>query len=216
MESSYCLTADDWLPESRALRAGLLAGSLLVALALGGRAEAALIAQFTGTVTSTTSGLAGGFTVGGLVTGSYRFDETTPDSDATTNRGVYPAIDDYRVQFGGSYAASATAGEISVRVPPFGVHTYAAAASPSGPNVSGLAPTNMVLVLEDSSQTALGSEALPVSLDPGNFDFRVFQLSFGEDFVSVDLETFSIIPEPATAALLGLGAMALGRRRRSR
>ena len=195
-----------------------LVGAVAAALSVpawSDHAEAALIAQFTGTVTSVSSPLAGGFDVGETVTGFYRFDETTPDTNGAVNAGTYVAIDDYQVQLSGGYAASAAAGEIGVGLPVTGAHRYRVdATSPSGPNVSGFALTGIVILLEDSSQTAFGSPALPVSLDLGDFDFRLFGLIFGEDFVEAELTTFAIIPEPATATLLGLSGLALIWRRR--
>ena len=193
-------------------------------LAWGGHAEAALIAQFTGTVTDVSAPLAADFSIGESVVGSYQFDETTPDTDVIINTGTYLAIDDYQVQFNGGYAASAAAGEIRVGLPPANAYTYRArATSPSGPSVSGFSLAGMSLVLEDSSQTAFGSVALPVSLDLGDFDTQLFGLIFGEEFVEVELTAFTIVPEPATLALMTLGGLALlgprrgaGRGRRSR
>ena len=184
-------------------------------LTLSGQAKAALIAEFTGTVTSVSPSLAAGFDIGESFVGFYQFDETTPDSDVIINEGTYLAIDDYQVQFNGGYAASAAAGEIRVSLPPDAHRYRVRATSPSGPSVSGLSLTGMSLVLEDSSTTAFSAVALPVSLDLGDFDTRVFGLIFGEEFVEVELTTFSIVPEPGALMLMALGGLALLGPRRS-
>lgn len=186
--------------------------TVLSSLTWVGHAQAALIAQFTGTVTNVPASLSGGFDVDESITAFYRFDETTPDTSGGSNFGIYPAIDNYEVQFSGGYTASATAGEINVSLPATGGHRYrvVATANVSGPDVSGLALTGIFLTLEDSSRTAFSSPALPTDLDLDDFDTRRLALIFGEQAVEVEVTGLAIVPEPVTASLIALGVVAIG------
>ncbi|MEM6503843.1 MAG: PEP-CTERM sorting domain-containing protein [Planctomycetota bacterium] len=195
-----------------------IAASGVSVLAWYGTAEAALIAQFTATLNEVSAQLSDGFNVGETVVGFYQFDETTLDSNDSAFLADYLAIDDFRVEFSGGYTASATSGEIEVDDFTTSTDTYLARSlgPVTGTTVSGSSPVSMRIELLDLSATAFDSDALPLSLDLTDFDIREFTIFFSAGQITGELTSLSIVPEPASFILIGLGALLIGARPRGR
>lgn len=205
--------------------------------------HAALITyNFTGTTNTIVTGtpLEGTFSFGQSVSGSFVLDTSVPDSNGDPNFGDFAgAITSISVTIG-SYSASATGGaaftrnefpdddlvEISAFI---NVGQFAGSASVSSPSVGGLDLGGLLLVLQDSTLTALASDALPspISLtdfdsvfglleffDPLDLEAEIVSLAFNLD----TLETVTVLSTDGSLALFGLGLLtvALVRRRKIR
>lgn len=84
---------------------------------------------------------------------------------------------------------------------------------------SGLQFTDFRIVLVDQSNTAFLNTTLPANLDPAKFTTHELQLKgslisdISKTFnITGNLSTVTLVPEPATLALLALGALALRRK----
>ncbi len=84
---------------------------------------------------------------------------------------------------------------------------------------TGLGITNLELLLKDGDANALSSLALPTSLDLSDWDdpgFNFVILDGGVGAVLSEIDTLTLIPEPSTGLLVGLGLAALARHGRRR
>ncbi len=198
-----------------------IAATALSVLALNNTAKAEFMAEFTGEVTNFSGPSVIIDLLDGEIVGSYRFDETTLDSDGSVTLGSYAAITDYRVEFSSGYTVSSTSGDILIQDASIDTDLYQVFSNAlTGSENIGfvtLSPNQMQLQLSDSSGAALSSDALPLSLDLGDFDTGQFTLALSFGFLDIDvtaeLTSFSIVPEPASLALLALGGLTLLRRR---
>lgn len=155
----------------------------------------------------------------GAVTGSYSFDSAAADGNADGDTGLY-AASAISFYIDGTEFFSATDGVINV-ANFTAVDQYGVLATGIANNVSAV----LSILLEDSSASAFGSDALPLtasalaSLLPGRFTLFAnddsFQLQGTIDSVTCTSGCEGIsVPEPATALLLAAGLAALGLSRR--
>jgi len=206
---------------------------LLACLGLASRADAVPVTvELTGTwdsVLDTAGVLDGSIAVGGSWTATLVYDDSAPDLSPSPTTGSYsiPAAAFDLTFTSGNYSFSLSAseaGEISIDDNLSGndaLYLYAEnflLAGPLGPGISlGFGYFNPTLF--DSSETAHVSDALTdLPWDVGAYDatdFYFFSEVLGAgagEFIELDgpITGLSIIPEPATALLHGLGLAALG------
>tara|TARA_R110000868_G_scaffold128709_3_gene337010 strand:+ start:247 stop:966 length:720 start_codon:yes stop_codon:yes gene_type:complete len=203
--------------------------------------HAALISySFSGTVATDLTGspLAGTFSFGQNVTGSFVVDTSVPDADGGPIFGFFPgALASISVDIGG-YAASATNGTADTAdnaggYDGVGLAAFinaghlAGSAAVTGASVGGLDLGGILLSLTDSTETALPNDSLPNPISLSGFDSIYGVLEFYDPsdleadlnslvFSLETLEAAAAVPEPGTLAVLGLGLAGLGLARRSR
>lgn len=126
-----------------------------------------------GIVTSAHAGLAPTIQVGDSFQLTYSFDASTVDTNASPNRGDYGgAVTALHISVGSYATCGLTGGDITI-FDDLGSDQYFIRASVlAGVPLAGLilSQNQLVLQLLDPTQTALSSDALPVSpLNPGDF-----------------------------------------------
>lgn len=207
--------------------------SALLGLTAGAQmAKGEAILQFTGTIVDGDPILGAAFSLGEQMVGTLTYDTSSPDLVGSPTFGFYDAITSYQVAFEGGYSASDDGSDVQIDINPAVPYSFAAESSlsPIGPSVAGLQLEEMWLELIDDSQTVFGSDALPTNLDLNDFNLRVFRLFFEGNQnrtkthgkkraqVIVIVDTLTVVPEPGSVMLLGLGGLALalsyGARRR--
>jgi len=208
--------------------------SALFVLALGVvEAQAEPITfNFTATVDSVEQPLAGAFSIGQLVSGSFTFESTVADDDDEAWHGLYrPSVAEPLSFNIGSY--SVTNGPRSA------IHIFnddggigdairLIWSTPVGAAVGDLSPIQFLIELEDVHETVFSSDALPSSFSLAEFETRSWRLAFADfsprsgtqisgTVTSVELASADV-PEPTSVTLLGTGLLAvvaqLRRRRR--
>jgi len=168
--------------------------------------------------------LEGKIRVGSIITGSYTYDLSTPDTSSLIYVGHY----EHWAPPGGIWL---TVGGFEFKSDPAnldfvveivndsvsgGLHdTYILRSYDNLPLTDGTSVGNISWTLRDSSATALSSITLPMNV-PVVDDWGFNRLSFGggtraKGFV-IEGHVTSAIPEPATMVLLGLGGLLLRRR----
>ena len=168
--------------------------------------------------------------IGDIITGSYKYESTTLDSNPLLSVGDYE-------HYSSPYGISLTAGGFVFQTDPDNVDFLVSVANDhlySGTgdaykliSYNNLPLSNGVLIagidwqLDDLSGTALSSDALPTTppvLDDWDGDWGIIietgikpgHVGIGADVISVEL-----VPEPATLLVLGLGTLLVLRSRRS-
>lgn len=207
--------------------ASIAIATFCVASVGGLPARAALIqAQYSGTVTSVTTNLAGTFAVGQTLTGSYSFESATaPRAGATAHGAAYDALVDHSllVSSGGPVYSAAMpvtpAGAPEIQIDDAGGgfpnDRYAilsrAIDGLSGPSVAGLPLNSASFRLDDNSNTVFTTALnLPTSVSLADFDSNGFFLFFGNSFEGLVAGTmtsisFNAVPEPTGLAIFGIG-----------
>jgi len=166
--------------------------------------------------------------IGDIITGSYRYESTTPDSNPLLSVGDYE-------HYSAPYGISLSAGGFVFQTDPDNVYFKVGACdNHRGLDIYGIRSynnlplSNGVLIghiewqLDDSSSTALSSDALPTTppvLDDWSYSWGLWictGIQGGGD-VAIDAEVTSVelVPEPATLLLLGLGTLLVLRSRRA-
>src|SRR5688572_17946722 len=155
----------------------LLIGFLLIGT---GKTQAGPITfAFVGTVTNVQPGLSGAFNLGDIMSGSYTFESTTPDTFSSSSFGAYEeaivalsfSLSGYQGSFGGTPDNRIVLDTRSGQ--------YAAFVSFAGPSINGFAPHDFALFLSDRGLTALTSDALLLTPpELSEFELRDLSLSF--------------------------------------
>jgi hypothetical protein len=196
-------------------------------------AHAALITyNFTGTVNTLVTGtpFEGTFSFGQSVSGSFVLDNSAADIDGDPDLGTFAgAVTSISVTIG-SYSASATGGDASTSndFPEDSVFIgaaindgpFAGSASVTGPSVGGLDLGLIGLQLQDSTLTALTSDALPSPISLTDFDSVFGLLDFFDPLdpeadstplaFSLDsLETVIQLSENGPLSILSLGILSV-------
>ncbi len=211
---------------------------LLLLLATSAPA-APITVQFEGTVdfADTDNGFfANTVSAGDTFTGSYTYDSTLADSNATATQG------EYRYTTGGAFGMTTTinsmvfqtaadvSGQNRIEIfadDPFNDDRYGIWNSANDPH-NGYVVDSQILMLTDASKTANASDALPTVAPDLNLFPTINQFSLvltDESHMDIDafygtITSISLVPEPSTAVLAGLGGLslllvALRRRRRA-
>lgn len=182
---------------------------------------------FTGELTLVDPGIASEFSVGEIVTGTYTFETTTPDSDPLPTFGEYNnAITAFSANIGGDYPLSGgTSNDIKIRnndpIDAYSLNVF----NPTSALVNGLGLELFSISLGDSNATLFDSDALPTTVpDLSQLESNVtFNVTFFTVGGSAPLETLEFeltsleqIPEPSSVALalLTLSSVAVAIRRR--
>lgn len=217
---------------SRCGLASCVALAVLGGLQSPARAEL-IVGTFSGVVDSVDAPLAGTFSPGQVLTGTYTFESTTaPRTPNSASFAVFDALTALSFKVGGYAASSGGAPEIQVDNAPGAPNDrYGVVSRESdgltGPPVNGNDLIFFGFRLDDSTNTVFSDALiLPTSISLADFNSTGFFLSFNdgttESVVSGQLTSFSLssaIPEPAAWAvwLVGLGAVGavwhIGRRR---
>lgn len=172
--------------------------------------------SFTGTVTAVDAALAGEFSLGESVVGSYTFESTTPDSDpGDPTLGIYDnAITAFSATFGGDYTVTqGLDNDISVANGPPGNDVYQVfLTNPTAPTVAGLSLGALFLGIGDFESNVFNSDALPLTPpDLAEFDFDISGAIFLDSPINqgmnFQLTSLTLVPEPSTLAFVALGLM---------
>jgi hypothetical protein len=179
--------------------------------------------DFTARIAQIDASLSAFFSAGQIVTGSYRFESTTPDSAPNAQTGLY-------FNAGNLFTASVganvfNAGAVDIDISNLAaVDIYRVAGSlATGPALGNFHLDSLVLALTDNATaTALASDALP--LTPPNladFNIALLNLAFIDaanpgNVASVNAQITSLrthvvaVPEPGAILLFLAGLAALG------
>ncbi len=208
---------------TKAVRLAVATAVLIVSGSWNQARSALLTVDFVGTVTAVDAGLAGTFSVGQTLVGSYVFESTTaPNGGSNSTFAVYDAFQSLSFSIGGYSASSAAAAEIQVDNNPgggdhdrYGVISRASQGL-TGPAVNGNALNFFGFRLDDSTDTVFSNALiLPtnVSHPGGGFDSGTFFVFFGDisspQVVSGTITSVTTTPEPATLSLFGFGVVGL-------
>ena len=179
--------------------------------------------DFSATVTFVTSGLAGFFSVGETLTGSFTFESTTVGVPLSSSVVDYPgAITAFSVT-GSAFTGAWTTGSIHIQDAATDEYGVSALGGFSGTNTGlGVQPTASILLI-DATGTMLSGTLLPVTPPclPGSAGFGISYLlgpetreSVGATLNSLTLAPAPPVPEPATLALMAIALAGLGLSRR--
>lgn len=198
--------------------ASIVAAIVLVAWSAPSRADL-ITFSFAGTVDSVDPALAGTFSTGQTLTGTYTFQSTTPArAGSNSTFAVFDALTHLNFALGSYAATSSGAPEIQVdNNPPLPDHDrYAVLSRASdgltGPAVAGMNLDSFGFRLDDSTDTVFSDALiLPTSLNLSDFDNRRFFIFFTDgtspSIVSGTITALSSVPEPSSLALAGIGGL---------
>jgi hypothetical protein len=199
---------------------------LLLMLLVTETVNASTSYTFSGSVYAVDSTLAGSFSNGQTITGSYTVETTTVGSSGGSDTTFYNSaltsfsatIGGYTVSLGGSNRIDVVNNSSYDR---YIVETWA----PSGSNVASMPVSYLFFSLDDPSGVVLSNSSLPLSASTLNsFTSKSGVIAFGEGdgnrvTFSVNNITQSPVPIPGAAWLLGsglVGLVGLGRKRQSK
>ena len=177
--------------------------------------------EFGGVITSVDDPLdilGGSIMLGTPFSGSFTFESTTPDSEP--NNPSVGSYDDAIVALSGHIGALEFFGAglfntIRVFDEPsgFGSDSYSVSVTDLGTPFFG-ETSDFFLGFEDSTRSAFASDSLPIApFDLNAFDNSFFSLQTASEQVRLEGTVTSLVPEPATLGLLGMGTVVLLRRR---
>ncbi|HSQ56135.1 MAG TPA: hypothetical protein VLM40_10375 [Gemmata sp.] len=180
---------------------------------------------FTGSVTNVDSALAGNFTPGDTLSGSFTIDTSVAAlSGSTSTAAVFNALTNVDLAVGAFTASSSGAPAVhmanndpATNVDRFAVASLAADGLAGG-GVSGISIQMFGFLLEDQDQTAFSNAlVLPHGLDLADFETRKFMLRFttsrlGETAtLSGTIDTLgpgNAVPAPPSLVLASVGGLA--------
>jgi len=191
-------------------------GCAMVLLAPVAAKAAPVTFAFSGTVTAVDAALAGEFSLGESVVGSYTFESTTPDADpGDPTLGIYDnAITAFSATFGGDYTVTqGLDNDISVANGPPGNDVYQVfLTNPTAPTVAGLSLGALFLGIGDIDSNVFNSDSLPLTPpDLAEFESiiagQIFLDSPGNQTLDFQLTSLTLVPEPSTLAAAALALM---------
>ena len=209
-----------------------LVAAVLLSVPAGVCKAGPVTVTFEGPLDYVSSVLAGRFSLGDLMQVSITYESSWPDGNSNSYSGFYECIQSFSVFVDSTddYTATATDGwwTINNDFPPPPDTSYAdqvfayvnssgttTGGTLDGPDVEGLPLWMFSLQLEDSSMTALSSDALPLSFDPGAFDNDQIKLYWRDGTVNRWISasnltsTSYVVPAPGAALLGVLGLLCL-------
>jgi len=207
------------------IRSMLFVGALACAFVAPIAVNAAPVTfYFTGVVEAVAPMLATEFSVLESVVGSYTFESTTMDSDPSDpTSGIYDnAISAITVTFGGDYTVTEGSDNAIFSGNDAPNDAYAVfLTNPTAPTIAGLNLGVLFFGIVDTDATGFTSDALllipPSFSEFENFSSGAIFLGNPNQSVNFRLTSLTLIPEPATLVLLGMGliGLAMTARRRS-
>lgn len=148
-----------------------------------------------------------------------------PDSNLSVDRGMFN-LDSITIYFGGN-SYSGTGGTVEVRngvssvatdLIVFSADAQISGQSVSGPTIDGITPIAVSVQFRDSTNSIFGDDSLPsFPPNPNDFDLSFISVVFsdGVSFGQVVAQNgISVVPEPGTLSLLGIGLLGLSAMRR--
>jgi hypothetical protein len=191
-------------------------------------AEAGVVTiDFTGTITAINdpSGFISGSSIGDSFSGSLVYDTSAPMAVPGANPAEYDYLPTSTPPYASPLGITITVGshtfdphyagvmQIHVQDDLMG-SPYPTAFVAVASTTLGTGATLAVFGVADTTGTALSSTALPTSLDFSKFDASEFQLTNpkgGPDIFDGTINGVgALLPEPASATLFGIGALAVG------
>lgn len=217
----------------RPFRPGLLvAAAAALAAAPGPASGVPLLYQFSGTITSIDASLAGSsppFAVTDSVSGTAQIDSSTPGINAGNGINQYLNPTSVSLTLNGVYTVNGNPPSSSISVQdqaPGSQDEFRIVGSglSGGATIGVFAPSSFTMLLNDAGGTALATNALPTSLQIGDWPSTSLTMAFIDTVgslptqqvtMSVTAVSVGVVPEPGTAGLLVAGLLGLAFRRRA-
>ncbi len=177
--------------------------------------------EISGSVTDVVDmGLGNNFHFGDPVSGTYTFDSTTPYSYTPQGDGYWhytaPAGVSLNINgFNFQTNPDSVYFLITVVNDNLGTDSYAIQ-SDVNLSFNGDPVSTIAWYLHDSTGTALSSDALPLitTSDLTKWDTNMLDIQVFKSLIRAEITSAEVVPEPASAVLLGLGAAFLASRRK--
>jgi len=169
------------------------------------------------------AGLLGGqVNVGNEITGWYRFDTSTPDSKPLTTEGDYQQttpLCGISLNINGMlFASQPTNMDFLIKVinDTSSKDSYLLSSTSNLPTAGGLEVSSIHWQLDDSTCSALSSDALVAAI-PQQWESNVLDITCrgagGAARIKAIIPYTEVVPEPASALMISLGFLLIGRRR---
>ncbi len=194
--------------------------AMLLLTAAGGAQASELVYTINGRLTSVGAPLSSVFTVDEAFVLNFAIDEDAPDLfPGNPVDGLYDSATNISINFANGYSATLSGARFFI-INDFNDFADIFAfdsLSVTGPAVGSFTPTGLELTLQDNQGTAFDSDALPTGVDAADFEGNFLNFFFTDtvdEGVTGVIDSVSVVPEPASLALLSLGLACTTRRRR--